>query len=248
MNKTVLITGGTTGIGKQTAIVLGKRGWNVAFTSRNKERGSQFEKELKEMNITATFYQLDVTDEEAVKNVIEAVIKDYGKMDCIVNNAGIAGENNLFADCSTENFRSMIETNIMGVYYGMKYAVRHYLKTGGGKIVNLASIAGLNGIPYAAQYCATKHAVVGLTKAVAVEYADKNIRVNAVAPGACDTEILQAARDAGNYDDSSLKSMHPMQRMGKPVEIANTIAFLASDDVPFMTGAIISADGGYNAK
>ena len=176
MSKTVLITGGTTGIGKQTAIVLGQRGWNIAFTSRNKERGLQFEKELKEMNIKATFYQLDVTDEEAVKNVIDTVIKDYGKMDCIVNNAGIAGENKLFADCSTENFRSMIETNVMGVYYGMKYAIRYYLKTGGGNIVNLASIAGLNGIPYAAQYGATKHAVVGLTKAVAVEYADKNIR------------------------------------------------------------------------
>ena len=176
MSKTVLITGGTTGIGKQTAIVLGQRGWNIAFTSRNKERGLQFEKELKEMNIKATFYQLDVTDEEAVKNVIDTVIKDYGKMDCIVNNAGIAGENKLFADCSTENFRSMIETNVMGVYYGMKYAIRYYLKTGGGNIVNLASIAGLNGIPYAAQYGATKHAVVGLTKAVAVEYADKTIR------------------------------------------------------------------------
>ena len=136
----------------------------------------------------------------------------------------------------------------MGLYYGMKYAIAHYLKTGGGNIVNLASIAGLNGIPYAAQYGATKHAVVGLTKAVAVEYADKNIRVNAIAPGACDTEILQAARDAGNYDDYSLKSMHPMQRMGKPIEIAKTIAFLASDEVPFMTGTIISADGGYNAK
>ena len=152
MNKTVLITGGTTGIGKQTAIVMGQRGWNVAFTSRCKERGLNFEKELKDMGINATFYQLDVNYEEAVKNVIEAVIKDYGKMDCIVNNAGIAGENKLFADCSTENFRSMIETNVMGVYYGMKYAIAHYLKTGGGNIVNLASIAGLNGIPYAAQY------------------------------------------------------------------------------------------------
>lgn len=168
MAKTILITGGTTGIGRCTAYKFGRNGYNMAFTSRNEERGKKFEAELREAGIEASFFQLDVTDEAAVKATIDGVVARYGAMQTIVNNAGIAGETKLLADNSTDNFREMIETNVMGLYYGMKYAIRHYLTVGGGRIVNLASIAGLNGIPYAVQYCATKHAVVGLTKGVAV--------------------------------------------------------------------------------
>lgn len=248
MAKTVLITGGTTGIGRCTAYKFGNNGFNVAFTSRNIVRGEKFEAELKSKGIEATFFQLDVTDEEAVKTTVEKTVGKYGALDTIVNNAAISGETKLLGDNSTENFREMIETNVMGVYYGMKYAIRYFLSAGGGKIVNLASIAGLNGIPYAVQYGATKHAVVGLTKGAAVEYASKNIRVNAVAPCAVKTDILRTAIESGTYNEEIMGAMNPINRMGVPEEVANAIYFLAGDDATIVNGAILSADGGFNAK
>jgi len=248
MAKTILITGGTTGIGRCTAYKFGRNGYNVAFTSRSEERGKKFETELREAGIEASFFQLDVTDEAAVKATIDGVVARYGAMQTIVNNAGIAGETKLLADNSTDNFREMIETNVMGLYYGMKYAIRYYLTVGGGRIVNLASIAGLNGIPYAVQYCATKHAVVGLTKGAAVEYASKNIRVNAVAPCAVKTDILRTAIESGTYDEASMGAMNPINRMGEPDEIAGAIYFLASDDASLVNGAILCADGGFSAS
>lgn len=249
MAKTVLIAGGARGIGKYTSIVMGQKGWNVAFTSRNEKLGKEFEKELIDQGINATFYKLDVTDEDAVKNTIDAVIAKYGRMDCIVNNAGIGGDPRLFAECTTENFRNLIDTNLMGVYYGMKYAVRYFLESGGGSIVNVSSIAGINGLATISMYDATKHAIVGLTKTVAVEYAEKNIRVNAVAPGFCRTEILDDYRKIYNTTDEDFGALHPMNRMGDPREVATAIAFLANDEESsFITGAILCVDGGYSAR
>lgn len=248
MTKTVLITGGTTGIGKCTAYKFGHNGFNVAFTSRNVERGISFGEELRANGIEATYFPLDVTDEVCVMATINEVVERYGALDTLVNNAGIAGETKLLADNSTENFCEMIETNVMGVYYGMKYAIRYFLTVGGGKIVNLASIAGLNGIPYATQYGATKHAVVGLTKGAAVEYASKNIRINAVAPCAVKTDILLAAIKSGAYNEATMGAMNPINRMGRPEEIANAIYFLSGDDATLINGTVLSVDGGFNAK
>ena len=141
-----------------------------------------------------------------------------------------------------------LDTNVLGVYYGMKYAIRAMLKTGGGTIVNLASIAGLNGLIYTAQYCATKHAVVGLTKAAAIDYAQQGIRINAVAPGAIKTDILKHAIDAGAYDEKGIAAIHPMNRMGEVQDIALAIYYLASPDNKFLTGTILNVDGGYNCR
>lgn len=248
MKKTVLITGGTTGIGKCSAELFGKRGWNVAVTSRNAKRGEEFVKELEAQGIDAMYLQVNVDNEQEVAKAIDDVVARFGKMDCIVNNAGIAKGIEEMADTQTDDFKAMLETNVLGVYYGMKYAIRHYLATGGGSIVNLASIAGLNGIAHASTYCATKHAVVGLTKGAAVEYSSRGIRVNAVAPAACKTDIVRYAIDGGVYDEKSMGAMNPINRMGLPEEIATAIYFLASDDASFITGAILSDDGGYNAK
>lgn len=130
----------------------------------------------------------------------------------------------------------------------MKYAIDAMLKTGGGVVVNLASIAGLNGIEFTSQYSASKHAVVGLTKSAAIDYAKQGIRVNAVAPGAIKTDILQAAIDSGVYPEDAIAGIHPMNKMGDTGSIANAIVFLASPDVPFMTGTILNVDGGFCAK
>ena len=248
MKKTVIITGGAIGIGKATALHFAKNGYNVVVTSRNKDNEKKVIEDFKQHGVDVTFYPLDVTKEEQVKNGIEKTVKKFGKLDCIVNNAGISLGNALLADTESGELKQMFDTNVMGVYYGMKYAIKEMEKSGGGTIVNLASIAGLNGIAYATQYAATKHAVVGLTKGAAIDYATKGIRVNAVAPGAIKTSIFQGAIDSGAYSEESIAAIHPMQRMGEVDDIAKAIYFLASDENKFITGSILTVDGGYDAK
>lgn len=148
---------------------------------------------------------VDATKEEEVKNLIKTIVDTYGKLDVLVNNSAIAGEAKYFAQTSPNNMRNMVETNIMGVYYGMRYALLEMLKVGSGSIVNLASIAGLNGIPFAGEYGATKHAVVGMTKGAAIEYATSGIRINAVAPGAILTDILKEAIESGAVTKETLE-------------------------------------------
>ncbi len=248
MKKVVIVTGGSTGIGKATAIKFAKEGYNVVISGRNKVRGNQVAQEISSDTAQCIFIQTDVCNEEEVENLIDETVKKFGQLDVIVNNAGIAGaQEGFLGDSTTDNFKNLLDTNVLGVFYGMKFAIQAMSKTGGGSIVNLASIAGLNGILYTAQYCASKHAVVGLTKGAAVEYATQGIRVNAIAPGAIKTDILQAVIDAGTYTEESIGAIHPMKRMGTTEDIANGIFYLASDQSPFMTGTILSVDGGYNA-
>ncbi len=246
MKKTAIITGSTKGIGKATALRLGKDGFCVVVSGRNEENGIAVAGEIKSNGGDATFIRADVSKEEDVRRLVEETVKGYGQLDVMVNNAGIAGTvATLLADSTTENMQALLQTNVMGVYWGMKYAALEMQKREKGCIINLASIAGLNGIPYTAQYCASKHAVVGLTRATAVELGPTGIRVNAVAPGAVDTDILAEAKASGAYD---IADMLPIGRLGYPSEIANTIAFIASDGALSMTGAIVSVDGGFNAK
>lgn len=247
--KTVIITGGNGGIGKASALAFAQQGYNVVITGRNSTSGEEVAQQAQAFGVAAVFKQVDIRQEDEVKKLIDETVQQFGKLDAFVNNAGIPGkENGLLADCSTENFRELLETNVLGLFYGTKYAIQAMLKTGGGSIVNLASIAGAHGIPYAAQYCASKHAVVGLTKSAAVEYATQGIRVNAIAPGAIKTDILNTAIEAGAYDETGIAAMHPMNRMGTPEDIANGIVYLASDASPFMTGNILFVDGGFTAK
>lgn len=248
MKKTVIITGGTTGIGKATALHFAKNGYNVVITSRNAGKEASVIADFKQNGVDITFLPLDVTNEEQVKSVIETTVKKFGKLDSIVNNSGISLGNAVLAETESNDLKQMLETNVMGVYYGMKYAIIEMLKTGGGTIVNLASIAGLNGLYATAQYNASKHAVVGLTKGASIDYAQQGIRVNAVAPGAIKTDILKNAIASGTYDVSSIEAIHPMNRLGEVEDIAKAIYFLASDENTFMTGTILNIDGGYNAK
>lgn len=247
--KTVIVTGGSIGIGKATAIAFAKKGFNVVISGRNEVAGKKAVEEITSTGATCIYMKVDVRNETAVAAMIDETVKQFGSLDVLVNNAGIAGEQGGFlADNTTENFRDLIDTNILGLFFGMKYAIKAMLKTGGGSIVNLASIAGANGLPYAAQYCASKHAVVGLTKAGAVEYATQGIRINAIAPGAIKTDILKTAIDSGSYSEESIASLHPMKRLGNVEDIANGILYMASDEAGFMTGNILFVDGGYQAK
>ncbi|SFN07690.1 NAD(P)-dependent dehydrogenase, short-chain alcohol dehydrogenase family [Algoriella xinjiangensis] len=248
MNKTVIITGGTTGIGKATALHFAKNDYNVVVTSRDAKKETEIVSEFKHNGLEVTFFPLDVTNEEQVASVISKTVEKFGKLDSIVNNSGISLGGAELADTNSDDLKQMLDTNVMGVYYGMKYAIKAMLKTGGGTVVNLASIAGINGLYATAQYNASKHAVVGLTKGAAIDYATQGIRINAVAPGAIKTSVFQSALDAGTYTEESIASIHPMNKLGEVEDIAKAIYFLASDENTFMTGTILNIDGGYNAK
>ncbi len=248
MNKTVIITGGTKGIGRATGLLFGKNGFNVVVTSRNASKETGVIKDFKDNGVDVTFMQLDVTNENEVKSVIDKTVEKFEKLDSIVNNSGISLGSTILGETESDELKQMLDTNVMGVYYGMKHAINSMLKTGGGTIVNLASIAGINGLYATAQYNASKHAVVGLTKGASIDYADKGIRINAVAPGAIRTEILNNAIDSGAYGVASIEAIHPMKRLGEVEDIAKGIYFLASDENTFMTGTILNIDGGYNAK
>lgn len=248
MKKTVIITGGTTGIGKASALLFAQNDYNVVVTSRNASQERSILEDFRKEGADVTFFQLDVTKEEQVKNVIESTVAKFGKLNSIINNSGISLGNAILGETESDELKQMLNTNVMGVYYGMKHAINAMLKTGGGTIVNLASIAGINGLYATAQYNASKHAVVGLTKGAAIDYATKGIRINAVAPGAIKTSIFQNAIDSGAYDISGIENLHPMKRLGEVEDIAKGIFFLASDENTFMTGTILSIDGGYNAR
>ena len=245
--KNVLITGGTKGIGKATAIEFASKGYRVVATTRSIKNKEELEKMFKE-NVNGDgeviVEALDVDNEEEVKNLIHSIVERYGRLDCLVNNAGIMIENVPLHQTTTENFEKIINTDLFGVYYGMKYAIIEMLKQGGGSIVNVASDAGLIGGYSSSLYTAAKHAVVGLTKCGALDYATQGIRVNAVCPGCIKTEIFEDAFKRGTYTEESLANLHPMKRMGTPTEVAKTIFFLAQEENGFTTGITVSVDGG----
>jgi NAD(P)-dependent dehydrogenase (short-subunit alcohol dehydrogenase family) len=246
--KVAVITGGATGIGKSTAILLASKGIKVVISGRREDVGQKAIEEIHAQGGHAAFIAADVDNETQVSQMIGFAVKKYGRLDLAVNNAGISNETKTIGDSDPAKFQAMLQTNVMGVYLCMKYEIQQMLKNGGGSIVNLASIAGLNGIPYAGPYAATKHAVVGLTKSGALDYATQNIRINAVAPGAIKTDIIAGSIAQGQYDQATISAMHPMARMGNPEEIAHGIAWLLSDEASFLTGHILNIDGGFQAK
>ena len=252
--KVVLVTGGASGIGKATAEHLVKQGHKVIISGRRPEQGHQVAEELSAMAAeagtggSAEFVQNDVTDEAEVITMMEQIVARYGRLDAAVNNAGIANETKAIVDATSQAFKQMLDTNVLGLFYCLRTQIQLMKKQGSGAIVNVASIAGLNGMPFAGCYSATKHAVVGLTKSAALDHATDNIRINAVAPGAIKTEMTAAAAEMGAYDDDIAASIHPMQRMGQSPEIAAGIAWLLSDEASFVTGHILNIDGGFQAK
>ena len=246
--KVAFITGGTSGIGEATAKTLASRGVKVVVSGRRETFGLRVVNDIRSRGGEAIFIVTDVNTEESIKKAISRTVDEYGGLDMGVNNAGIALETLPLADCDGHKLQEMLQTNVIGLFWCMKYEIQQMLKQKGGAIVNLTSIAGLNGIPYAGTYAATKHAVVGLTKSAALDYATKNIRINAVAPGAIRTDIILQQMDFGTYDEKSVIEMFPMKRMGNPQEIANGIAWLCSDESSYVSGHVLAIDGGFTAK
>ena len=252
-NQVALITGGATGIGKAVARKLVSRGVTVVLSGRRRSVGDAAVAEIlgvTRLGAQVRFVQSDVTDESAVKAMIEGIVAEFGRLDMAVNGAAISNETATLDQSSSKSYREMVNTNILGVYYSMKFEIIQMLKQGSGAIVNMASIAGLNGIVYTGPYSSTKHAVVGLTKSSALDHATQGLRINAVAPGATRTDIIALQLEGGdpNFNEASISAMHPMNRLGKPEEVANAICWLLSDEASFVTGHVLNVDGGFQAK
>jgi NAD(P)-dependent dehydrogenase (short-subunit alcohol dehydrogenase family) len=240
-NKIVLITGGTSGIGKVTAIAFANAGAKVVLTGRREKEGAEVVAEIKKTGGTASFVRADVSKDADIVKAIDFVVATYGRLDVAFNNAGVEMLGPL-DQVTEEQYRSTFDINVWGVLNSMKYEIPAMLKGGGGAIVNTSSIAGHIGLANASIYVATKHAVEGLTKAAAVEFAKQGIRVNAVAPGTIDTEMVaRFPKEAQEW----LKSQHPVGRFGTSEDIAAAVLYLASDGAKFTTGAILAVDGGW---
>jgi NAD(P)-dependent dehydrogenase (short-subunit alcohol dehydrogenase family) len=243
-----LVTGGTSGIGKATAKILAANSATVVICGRRETEGAQVVEEIRAVGGNGRFVRCDVRDEEATQTMIEGIVAEYGRLDWAANCAAVSLETKTLADSDSETFRTMININLMGLYHSMKHEIRQMQRQGGGSIVNISSVAGVKGSPLFAPYAATKFGVVGMTKSAAIEYAAQNIRINAVAPGGVRTELLEGLFAMGQFDEAAAAAMHPIKRIGEPQEIANGIAWLLSNEASFVTGHVLSIDGGLSAQ
>jgi NAD(P)-dependent dehydrogenase (short-subunit alcohol dehydrogenase family) len=243
--KVALVTGGTSGIGKATAIAFAHAGAKVVLTGRREKEGAQVVAEIKKLGGDAAFVRGDVAKDANVKAMVDFAVHKFGRLDVAFNNAGVEWKGSL--DQATEaEYRRVFDINVWGVLNSMRHEVPVMLKNGGGAIVNNSSVAGHVGLGEVSIYTASKHAVEGLTKSVALEFARQNIRINAVAPGAIATEMFD--RFAGDELRDQITSMIPVGRKGVSEEIAAAVLYLCSDDAKFTTGTSLVVDGGLIAQ
>ena len=243
----VLITGALTGIGLATARAFAQEGARIVVSGRRDEAGQALAKELRALGAEAEYVQADVRHEDDVRNLVDQTVARFGRLDVAVNNAGTEGKSGPLTEQSADSYSATFETNVLGTLLSLKHELRVMLPQGHGSIVNLSSTLGHTGARGASVYSASKHAVEGLTKSAALEAAGSGVRVNAVAPGPVDTEML--SRFTGTADrKAGLVAGVPLKRMGRPEEIAQTIVFLASDKAPFLTGQVVGVDGGKTAQ
>jgi NAD(P)-dependent dehydrogenase (short-subunit alcohol dehydrogenase family) len=243
----VLITGALTGIGRATALAFAQERSHVVISGRREDAGRELVTELRALGAEAEFVRADVRREDDVRNLVDKTVARFGRLDVAVNNAGTEGQPGLLTEQSAETYAATFDTNVLGTILSLKHELRVMLAQGHGSIVNLSSTLGSRGAAGASMYVASKHAVEGLTKAAALEGAGAGVRVNAVAPGPIETGMLN--RFTGNAErKAGLIAGVPSKRAGHPEEIAQTIVFLASDKVDYLTGQIIGVNGGKTAS
>jgi NAD(P)-dependent dehydrogenase (short-subunit alcohol dehydrogenase family) len=246
IQKVAIVTGSSSGIGRTTAIALAKEGIKVVIAARRDKEGEETLRLVKESGGDGIFVKTDVSNEDSVKALVEKTVKTYGRLDYAFNNAGgLIGEPTSFINNTSSNFDKVMATNAKGVWLSMKYEILQMLKNGGGAIVNTSSTGGVIGMPQLPIYVASKHAVLGLTKSAALEYAKAGIRINAVAPGITETESLEHGIGNNKQAREALVALHPIGRLGKPEEIANAVVWLLSDKASFVTGHTLLVDGGW---
>lgn len=243
--KVAIITGGTSGIGRDTAVLFARNGAKVVIAGRREAEGNATLSQVRHAGGEGIFVKADVSKAADVQALINKTVEKYGRVDTAFNNAGIEGNWKPLIDLTEQEWDEVIDINLKGVWLCLKYQIQQMLKQGGGgTIVNMSSVAGLMGTPSAAPYGASKHGVLALTKTAALEFAKKQIRVNAVCPAVIETPMGDRLFGAPEIADQ-IKASHPLGRIGQPMEIAEAVLWLASDKSSFMTGHEIVLDGGF---
>jgi NAD(P)-dependent dehydrogenase (short-subunit alcohol dehydrogenase family) len=243
--KVGIVTGGGTGIGRATALAMAQAGAALVIGNRDAVKGDEVVQLIRQAKGRAVFQKTDVSKPADVKALVARALTEFGRLDLAFNNAGMDGEQVPLHLQDIDKAGVLFDVNIKGVFYCMKYEIEQMLKTGGGAIVNTSSIFGLNGYPGWSLYVATKHAVTGMTKAAALDYARQNVRVNAVGPGPVETPLL--AKGTGG-DPHSYAAFVPMGRIGQPDDIADPVVWLLSDEARYVTGQTLPIDGGVCAQ
>ena len=244
--KVAIVTGAGSGIGRAIAELYAKEGAKVIVSDINEKNGEETVKIILSAGGTASFFKADTSNPEDNRKLVDETVKRYGGLHLAVNNAGIGGPLGDAGDYPIDGWDKTIAINLSGVFYGLRYQIPAILQTGGGSIINMASILGQVGTPMSPAYVAAKHGVIGLTKAAALGYAAKNIRINAVGPGYIRTPLVENALDEASLN--ALVALHPIGRLGRSEEVAELCLWLNSDKASFVTGAYYPVDGGYLAQ
>jgi len=246
-NKVAIVTGATSGIGKATAIAFAQAGAKVAIAGRRAEEGAAVVREIEQGGGEALFVRTDVSREADVAALVAKTVERFGRLDFAFNNAGVFLDAGPVTGASEDLFTKTFGINVGGVLYGMKHQIPAILKSGGGAIVNCASVLGMVAVPNAAVYNASKFAVIGLTKTAALEYSVQGVRINAVCPAVIETDMTSGMRSDRQTHDG-LRAMHPIGRFGKSEEIAAAVLYLCSPGASFTTGIALPVDGGLTAQ
>jgi NAD(P)-dependent dehydrogenase (short-subunit alcohol dehydrogenase family) len=247
-DKVALVTGGTSGIGRATAIAFGAAGAKVVFSGRREAKGEKTAKLIHEAGAECLYVHSDVSSEADIKALVQKTVATYGRLDCAFNNAGIESSGKPLHEQSIEEFDNLMAINVRGLFLCMKYEIEQMLTQGSGAIVNNSSVQGLVALSGISPYVASKHAVMGLTKSAALDYAKQGIRINAVNPGSIATEGLDRALMKMGITADDLTPMVPMGRIAQSEEIAQAVVFLCSDAASYITGQPLAIDGGYTAS
>jgi len=246
VNRSVLVTGGGSGIGEAIARGSAARGAIVIVADISEAAARAVADDICAAGGRAIAKILDVTDPSSQRECVDDIVARFGSLNAVVNNAGVAGPQKILDQIDEREWQDVLRINLDGVFLGMKYQAPAMVRSGGGAIVNNASMFGLVARTSMAAYIASKHGVIGLTKAAALDYAGTGLRINAVAPGVIDTPLLRANADAPEAD--RLQALHPIGRLGTPDDVSNVVNFLISDEAAFVTGAVFSVDGAYTAQ
>lgn len=248
-NKVALVTGASSGIGKATAIAFAKQGARVVLADVATEAGRQAAAEIESsLGVPALFVPCDVSKAADVEQLVRAAVDRFGRLDFAFNNAGIEGLPTATEECTEESWNRLIDINLKGVWLCMKHELPLMVRQGEGAIVNCSSIAGVVGFPMVAAYTASKHGVIGLTKAAALEHAKRKIRVNAVCPGVIATPMVDRFTEKAAERETALVSGAPMGRIGRPEEIADAVLWLCGGESSYVTGHALIVDGGWTAQ
>lgn len=243
--KVALVIGGTLGIGEASARALAEQGASVVVAGRKPEHANNILETIQAAGGTAVYHYVDLLERDSIQALVQFTVETFGRLDILVQSAGLEGTVANTVDCTEENWFNVINTNITGTWYCMKYAIPEMLKVGGGAIVNVASVIGVIAFPGLPAYTASKAGVIGLTKTAALEYAKSNIRINVVCPGSIRTPMFMRFSGGTPESEAYMSTFHPIGRIGEPDEVASAILWLCSEGASFVTGHVLPVAGGW---